>query len=189
MHNFYDRSVDTNWTLFKEKVLSLIEKYVPRIVITSNLQSPWFSQSLKRLRNKKKRIFSSAKVTGTQERWSDYQAVATEYKQALKDAKDSFFNTTLPSLLITNPKQFWNVVNKRDNSSITLKDANNRIIKLDESANVLNSVFVSAFSQNVCSVTPTYASSNFLTMDPIVFDAAGIEKNHKKSKSFIIMWC
>lgn len=144
--NFQDRSVNTNWNLFKEKVASLIEKYVPRIVISTNSQSPWFSQSLKRLCNKKKRIFRSAKLTGTQERWTAYEAVATEYKKALKHAKDLFFNTTLPSLLITNPRQFWSVVNKRDNSAITLKDSSDQLIPLDQCASVLNSVFVSAFS-------------------------------------------
>lgn len=71
--SFHDRCVNANWSLFKEKVAALTEKYVPRLVITSNRQSPWFTKSLKRLCNKKKRMFRSAKLTGSQERWTAYQ--------------------------------------------------------------------------------------------------------------------
>lgn len=96
--------------MFREKVA---EKFVPvRTVISSN-QEPWFNKSLKRLRNKKKRLFRSAKISNSKTRWDSYRAAATQYKEALKDAKHRFFIKTLLNMLMNKPKQLWNIVNKR----------------------------------------------------------------------------
>lgn len=53
MPNFYNRTVETNWRLFKEKVHFLVQKHIPLRVISGKQRSPWFTAALKRLLSKK----------------------------------------------------------------------------------------------------------------------------------------
>lgn len=63
--NFFDRSVESNWLLFKNKLETLIKKYIPTISVTERSTSPWFNNSLKCLKNKKKRQYKAAKIKKT----------------------------------------------------------------------------------------------------------------------------
>lgn len=105
-----------------------------------------------------------------------YQAAAYEYKTALKQAKDSFFARTLPSMLINNLKQFWDVVRKTDTSTINLKTLGDDVIPREMCADVLNDVFTAAFTNSLNIACPHFPTSDFLLMDPIIFDPVGIKK-------------
>lgn len=54
------RTVEENWLLLKNALTNLIDKYIPVIPIKSDNTAPWFSQKLRRLNNKKKRLFKQA---------------------------------------------------------------------------------------------------------------------------------
>lgn len=47
LSNFFERSVEVNWTMFKNKVNSLINSFVPRRFLTNSSTSPWFNSALK----------------------------------------------------------------------------------------------------------------------------------------------
>lgn len=59
--DFLDRSVETNWLLFKNKMRDLINRYIPTIYVTERVSSPWFNNNLKRLNNKKETFSSRQK--------------------------------------------------------------------------------------------------------------------------------
>lgn len=60
--NHFDyRTVDENWIMFKNKVLELTHKFVPSSEISYSVKKPWFNAQLKRLSNKKKRMYRIAK--------------------------------------------------------------------------------------------------------------------------------
>lgn len=54
--SFSSRSVNENWLLFKDKMLALIDKFVPLITISNDQTNRWFNKSLNKLRNKKKAL-------------------------------------------------------------------------------------------------------------------------------------
>lgn len=109
LDSYFERSVGKNWNLFRKKVDSLITTYIPTYVIKERQRAPWFSTDLKRLRNKKKRLFRQAKQTNSSARHV-YQAALFDYRTSIKEAKRVFLNNTLPSLLATNPSKFWKTV-------------------------------------------------------------------------------
>lgn len=81
--------------------------------------------------------------------WESYFFVAAEYKAALKSAKDTFNNHTLPAMLINNPKQFWNVINKKYTTTLLLTSTDGVAVPSHECASVLNNVFAAAFCNDV----------------------------------------
>lgn len=137
---FSMRSVDANWELFKDTIERLTNVFVPLKSLRCDRESPWFNKFLKRLSNKKKHLFRSAKVLNSKVRWESYFLAAAEYKAALKNAKDTFFNHTLPAMLINNPKQFWNAINKKDTTSLLLTSPDGVSFPPNECASVLNNV-------------------------------------------------
>lgn len=104
--SFHTRTVEENWSLFKQKVTSLVNRYIPQRRISSNSRAPWFNPRLRRLLNKKKWLFRRAKIANTPERWCAYDTADTEYKQAAAQAKEQFYQITLFSFLRDNPRKF-----------------------------------------------------------------------------------
>lgn len=52
--NFFSRSVEENWLLFKNKINSLTEQFVPSVTVRSDRNNPWYNKTLRSLNNKKK---------------------------------------------------------------------------------------------------------------------------------------
>lgn len=59
--NFYQRTVEENWNLFKNKVTTLTDTYVPTIRIKTNNAKPWYNKKISKLSARKKRHFKQAK--------------------------------------------------------------------------------------------------------------------------------
>lgn len=123
--SFHFRTVEENWSLFREKATSLITQYIPQKRIYSDSRAPWFNSHLKRLLNKKKRLFRSAKHSGSVERWNAYKIALRSYKIAVAESKKTFYEQTLPSLLKDSTQKLWSVVNDKKSRAIELCDSNN----------------------------------------------------------------
>lgn len=171
---FSERSIQENWDLFKTQVVHLTNTYIPLRNISVNPQSPWFNTTLKRLSNKKKQKFRAAKFSNVDSKWSAYHIAANNYKSAIENAKATYFNVTLPSLLTSNPKQFWNVINRNEKSSISLFSSSGNAVPFSECALVLNSAFVASFSDVNVSSLPPFQHTGFVPMYPVAIDACGI---------------
>lgn len=175
MLKFEERSVETNWNIFKDKVASLVDRYIPLRAISGKHRSPWFTSSLNRLLNRKKRAFKKAKQSNESSRWSAYRECTTQYKEAVEKAKETFYKNTLPSLLVTNAKKFWNVVGGHKQNIISLSDSNGVPIPSSECCSVLNHVFSKSFLSSAVSF-PCITEHNFPVMDPVVIDFDGVQK-------------
>lgn len=174
--DFDNRTVQANWDLFLAKVYQLIEKFIPNRTITTNTQAPWYNNYIKRLSNKKKRAYRSAKLSPTDDRWSRYKAASNTYVNALKNAKDNFLSNTLPTMLKTNAKQFWRVVNPAIDDSITLLDDAGDPFPKNVCASVLNDAFTNNFSTTTDVLLPSIPFYNYATMSPITVDVLGTGK-------------
>lgn len=124
------------------QLVNLTSKHIPLRNIPVFSETPWFNVTSKRLSNKKKRKFRTAKFSNSDVKWSKYHDAAKAYKCAVAIAKTVYFSVTLPSLLTNNPKQFWNLISHNKNQAISLSSPSGEPVPLDDYANVFNSAFV-----------------------------------------------
>lgn len=169
-----DNTVEENWVSFKNKFNSLIDCYVPLRTVRTAFRSPWFTSALLRLRNKKKRLYRSASSSDTTERWAAYHNATLEYKKAYAVAKHSFFSDTLPSLLQSNPRKFWCLVNGPKNKNIDLCDELGLAIASDRCCEALQDVFKKSFSVDNSNHLPIQADPGYPRMEPIIIDQLGL---------------
>lgn len=88
-----------NWRLFQTQVKALTDKYIPLQRISSKRRSLWFNLSLKRLLNKKKRMFRRCKKLMTDRARLACQSTAAEYERALISATLTKMGIEFPLLI------------------------------------------------------------------------------------------
>lgn len=99
--DFDNTSVEYNWNIFACKIHELIAKFIPSRTITSNAHAPWYNAHIKRLSNKKKRMYRRAKLAPSNTRWTAFKLASENYVSALKNAKNKFVTSVLPFVLKT----------------------------------------------------------------------------------------
>ena len=57
------RTVNENWTFFKEKLQSLIKKHIPSKLTRSKCSLPWITRPIVRMQRKRSRLLKKAKQT------------------------------------------------------------------------------------------------------------------------------
>ena len=102
------RTVDENWLQFRESV-RIVEKLVPNRKVNVNADPPWYSQKLKRLENKQRKLHQKAKKLGCPLLFQRYKELRTVVKRAHREAEMHYKNR-LGSLLKENNKCFWKYV-------------------------------------------------------------------------------
>lgn len=169
------RSVETNWSLFKHEMRRLIAKYIPTKKITERIASPWFNTTLKRLKRKRNRQFKTAKSSANPRAWEKYRATSKKFDSLLSKTKRTFFSSTLPSLIRTNPKQFWKIINpKNTNPSVSLLDTSGNAIPECHVAEALNSSFCSVFTREPDDGPTSFPTQLLTNMSSITFSPHGI---------------
>lgn len=181
--DFHTKSLNENWTIFRDKVHELTNKYIPVASFRANQQKPWFTTALKRLENKKKRHYRAAKRNPSQASWEKYYTAEADYLAAIRNAKHTFFHSDLPKMLIHNPKKFWHVVNPKDTRTIVLTNDMGQTISDCECADIFNRAFSTVFAKE-CDLPANAFISSFTasTMDPVSFFADGISSRIENIK-------
>lgn len=169
--------VNVNWLLFRDAMLDCANKFIPKVIVKSSDTSPWFNSNLKKLSNKKKRLYRKAKCRGTESQWSLYFNIAREFKHAVRDAKHRFYNHDLRSLLSSNPKKFWSVVKAEvGESRPVVVDTQGMSLADDDAVNGLNEFFTSMFTREAFPCPPLQTCIRDTMLDPIIVSSEGICK-------------
>lgn len=79
-------------------------------------------------------------------------------------------------MLTTDIRKFWRVINPSSDSSITLKDESGEFIPNEACANILCESFANNFSTSSHIDQPHTEHYNYLIMQPIALDFAGIAR-------------
>ena len=80
--------IEHNWNEFKKLINESIEKHVPKVTTHNDSSKPmWFNGQIKRLLNKKTRLYKRMKITGREEDIQNYKTTAKETKKAIQRAK------------------------------------------------------------------------------------------------------
>lgn len=132
-----------NWCLFRDKLKEVEELCVPKLSISERVNDPWFTREVKRSLNKKKGAYQKATKTSDPDDWLKYSACA----DAIRKAKNYFYNCTLQNLLKTDPKKILNVINpKNKNSAPPLTSEDGKTLPVAECAEKLDTYFSQVFT-------------------------------------------
>lgn len=105
-------TVEHNWSQFKNKLSFLARKHVPLGNIKTDGHNPWFTKAIRRIGNKKKRLFNKVKLSpANKEARNKYEECENLYRQEIAKSKSKFYENDLLKVLSDNPKQFWNIIN------------------------------------------------------------------------------
>lgn len=147
---FDDRTTNENWCLFRDKLKEIEATCVPKLTISSRSDDPWFTRDVKRALNKKKRVYRKASRSNCPQDWEAYENISAETHSIIFQAKDKFFNETLPNLMKTDPKKFWNIVNpKSTHSTAVLMREDGSTLSVEHSAEKFNKHFTTVFTDEL----------------------------------------
>ena len=96
--SFHHRSVNQNWSLFKNTMLSLADKYFPLKTVHPAKSNPWFNRSLRRLTRKKQRLFYLAKSSNSPTAWNAYRKHRKITSQAINQARNNYVSNLLDDM-------------------------------------------------------------------------------------------
>lgn len=172
---FDRRSVNDNWVLYRDKLCTLTNQYVPLVKVKNDKTNPWFTKSLRQLRNKKKRLYRTAKRHDTPSAWQTYKNFMKSYCAAVQSAKLKYYSVDLPSLLKSNSKKFWSLVSPQQHGQqISLLDDDHVPLSDSHCTSAFNAFFSSVFTLEDHSDVPYVPELDIAYMEPIEITAEGI---------------
>ena len=147
---FSNDDIEINWRLFKEKIISVADKYIPRVTKrTPSNKPPWWTSSLAKAIKQKQELYSTFKFTHLS---SDYKAYTIKRNKvkSMTRAAQAKYDQKLIDKFHDNPKALYGYM--RDKCGIKPKIG--QVVKTDgtltandrETAEVLNNFFQSAFT-------------------------------------------
>lgn len=140
--------------------------------------NPGTLNALRKLSQKKKRLFRAAKTSSSALKWEKYFTVLRDYTKLLRLSKKKFHHQDLLNILRTNPKKFWNVLTPPRGTvhNISLFNPDGSLVPVDQRSNAMNSYFSSIFTHEPAQTMPVLPRSNLVQMLPIHITAEGIVK-------------
>lgn len=169
------RDVNDNWMLYRDKLCALANHYIPLVSVKNDKTNPWFTKSIRQLRNKKKRLYRAAKRLGTSSAWEAYKNVLKIYCSTIKSAKQKYFSNDLPSLLKSNPRKFWNQISaEHDVKQISLLDDHHAPLSDSHCTSAFNTFFSSVFTREDHADVPNVPDLNIDYMQPTEITPEGI---------------
>ena len=184
--NCFNDDVDESCTKWTETFLNTARAFIPNkcVTIRPNDQ-PWYTNELRLLKRKVKRLFHKAKKTRSVENWERYKVCRNEYQSKLDEAELSFKTSQAESLTNSrNSKQWWGTVNKLlgkggNDSYPAMKSAlgDSFVTENKAKADLFNSFFLSHSNIDTTNANlpdtenePAYILNDIVVTEPEVLD-------------------
>lgn len=103
-----------------------------------------------------------------------YSDCGMEHKHEVAAAKGKFYSDMLPSMLSTNPRKFWKIVNSSPQHAIKLTDDDANPVPEPFCADVFNSALASAFTRESTITVTTHPRYSYAPMPDVIIFRAGI---------------
>lgn len=176
------------WTFFKDSLSDAIAKFIPHKVARSKESKPWINPSLRRLINRKNRLFKKMRKTGNEDTKTEYVQLRGEVQRQLRRAYWHYLNSIFEGIdpeQRTKDKRFWTYIKHLKSSNVgvaPLKENGHLISDPKRQAQILNSQFQSVFSEgrgynqdefnNKCAMPP----HNSPVLEDITITVQGVRK-------------
>ena len=185
--NSYD-ALDINklWEIFKTKLIITVEKNIPSKMLRSSHRLPWITDKLRRLINKKNKLFKKRKDINYTEK---YKKLKSHVQKEQRKAYWEYINKLICDLPInepdnptqnqSKPKKLFQYIKsiRTDKSGIAaLKKDGNIITDTTGKANLLNEQFQSVFTPITEEPIPDKGNSTHPIINKLHITTPGIEK-------------
>ena len=137
--------------LWTNKILEIVDKYIPKIRLKNRASPPWIDSEVLLLSKKKEHLRKRAHRTNSPEHWSSYRRLRNNLKTLLNVKYNQYIRDTFDDVSV-NPKRFWGLVRSRcKNKSIPNEVCYNNITESSPKgkANLFNAFFSSNFLSGI----------------------------------------
>ena len=134
---------------------------------------PWYNQNLRRLGNKKQRLYNKARKTKSKEDIKAFKACRSNYKQILKSAQQDYYVNFLSTKIDDNSKYLFNYIKRLKKESLgieALKYDNKIVTSASDKVEVLAKEYESVFMKEDTNNIPNILPSPFPDMDEFDID-------------------
>lgn len=172
-----EMSVEDVWMLFKQRVISLTEKYIPSIDVRKlkKIEKPWINGGLLRIIKKRKRAYARYKKKSSASNLQILKELLTTYKETAKKSKQDYLQR-LEDTMKTNNKQLWKFMKLCGNDQMGIPDImvhGELLTDAGQKACVFNNYFKSVFLPPE-DTTLEMCSSNYDVMPPVEISMEGV---------------
>ena len=179
------KDVEYLWTLFKNKIHALMEKYIPsKLLRGKKLQQPWISREVKGLMHKRNKLFKRQRKTGNPKDTKIYKETKARLQKA---ERQSYWNFVDNIIEVGDPEQenqpkqkiFWSFINSlpKDTSGVApLKDNERLHADPKDKADILNRQYESTWTKEDTSDIPTPDGVPYPAMPDIKVNKEGVAK-------------
>ena len=175
-----DRSVEENWSNFKKHIETTMDKHIPSKLTSTRHNLPWVNSRVRRMINKKQRLYNKAKKSHKQRDWDKYRHHKNETNKIMKKTRWEYINNILvEGFAENNTKPFWKLVKSRRQENIgvpPLKVDGNLISDSKQKAEILNSQFQSVFTKDNNNNNAKMNGPEFPSISPLAINTAGVRK-------------
>ena len=108
--------LDTDWSLWKEKFISIVDQFIPKRKIKDRNSPPWINAEIRHMLNKKETIRRKLRTNSSNCRKQSYRNARSLIKSLIKESRSSYFDK-VGAEIDTNPKRFWSLIKAFTKSS------------------------------------------------------------------------
>ena len=114
-NNGTDTTIDEDWSIWKSSVLTAVKEFIPTKLVNPRRSPPWITPNILHLIREKVITRKRYLSRGTVYLKEKFSRLRTQVKKAIKESRESFYNSLGNSLRI-NPKRFWSIFKIKSNS-------------------------------------------------------------------------
>ena len=174
----YAKSVETNWTEFKNTIKQLMDEFIPQKQVQSSNHIPWLNHQIKHKIKERKRLYNIARRSQTPSAWASYRKIKNEITKGIRTAHSNYQCQLFENDSNNTFKKFWKYIKslRKDHVGVsTLSSGGQQVTDSFDKAKLLNNQFHSVFTNENLTDIPT-AESSYPSMSEISFSTEGILK-------------
>ena len=177
-HNI-DTPIQELWDIFKAQCVNSLNS-IPTKSLSSSTKHPWITSAIKRLSNKKKRLYNKARLSNCETDWSAYKEIKKLAQRESRKAHDSYILTLINSDdggCSNNNKRLWSYIKskRKDQCGIpSLEKDNQTITDGFCKASILNDQSQSVFTDTNSTPTVPLEGNTFPHIPPINITTEGV---------------
>ena len=147
-----DTPVEVLWSLFHNKVLSLINTFVPSKIRHANNHKPWITHKIKQLRRHKQKAYNKARQTNLLLHWTKFKDLKREMQRECRSSYNKYMSDIIhDSYVNSKKKRLYSYIKslRKDYCGVpTLQKDGVRHDENQAKARILNQYFSSVFTND-----------------------------------------
>ncbi|XP_072018292.1 uncharacterized protein [Amphiura filiformis] len=167
------------WSDFTRIVQKSMDSHIPSKMSTSKVRLPWMNDRMRKMCNKKRKIYDKARKTGDFATWDKYKDIRRKNDRELRKLQRKYIRDVCDTLESNNTKPFWRYIKslRREVFGVGPLEHLGRIASsAKDKAEALNAQFCSVFTDENIQNIPNFTQSTVPDMPDIIITTPGIEK-------------